>query len=234
MMSNVFKRYEIGDYSIVVIPILNDNFSYLIVKGDKAILLDPGDADPILDYLKRYKIELLQILITHSHSDHTGGCLKLQSELGVLSRSPGVEEEDINILNTICTVMSTPGHTVIHKSFYFPELEVIFTGDALINGACGRLLGGTAEQLFDSLKKISSLPSSVKVFGGHDYLEDNLKFALNEDPSCESIVDRLNVYHKNAADGLFVSIKDEILTNPFMQTNSVDEFAQLRKRKDCF
>ena len=233
-MSNVLKTFIINDYKIVVLSILEDNFCYLVINKNKALIIDPGEAEPILKYIKNESIDALQIFITHSHSDHTGGCLELQKKLGVVSRSPSVNEEQIEILDTTCSIISTPGHTQIHKSFYFPELGIIFTGDALINGACGRILGGTANQLFKSLEKISKLPASVKIFGGHDYLEENLRFSLNENSGCKSTILRINKYKKNAADGLFVSIKNEILTNPFLRCNSLKEFILLRKRKDRF
>lgn len=233
-MNNVLKTFVIGDYKIVVLSILTDNFCYLVINKNKALIIDPGEAEPILKYVKNESIEVLQILITHTHTDHTGGCLELQKKLGVVSRSPSANEEQIKILDTTCSIISTPGHTLIHKSFYFPELGIVFTGDALINGACGRLLGGTANQLFKSLEKISKLPSLVKIFGGHDYLEENLRFALNENSECKHTIFRANQYKKNAADGLFVSVEDEILTNPFLRCNSLKEFTLLRKRKDQF
>ena len=113
-MSNVLKTFIINDYKIVVLSILEDNFCYLVINKNKALIIDPGEAEPILKYIKNESIEALQIFITHSHSDHTGGCLELQKKLGVVSRSPSVNEEQIEILDTTCSIISTPGLSLIH------------------------------------------------------------------------------------------------------------------------
>lgn len=233
-MNKPFASYLIQDHSIFVLKVLEDNFVYLVCCNGKAILIDAGDAKPILKFLQSKELDLLHILITHTHQDHIAGCLDIQNELGVLSRSPASAEEVVNWLDTPCRVISTPGHTKIHKSFYFPELNIIFTGDVLINGGCGRLLGGTIDQLFNSLRKIASLPNSVRIFGGHDYLKENLRFAQQELPSCKRISERIKRYQKNKPDGLFVLLEDEKKTNPFMRCSSIKELSVLRTRKDHF
>ena len=233
-MSKLFASYSVNEYSIYALKILSDNFVYIISKNNAAILIDAGEAKPILNFLSDNHLKLQQILITHDHLDHTGGCLELQNKLGVSSRSPGTQEEKVSFLDTTCQILATPGHTAVHKSFYFPELNVIFTGDVLINGACGRLLGGTIDQLYKSLKLISNLPNTVQIFGGHDYLEENLRFASYIMPSNRTIKNRQYLYKKNKADALFVNLKEELKTNPFMLCESKDELSVLRKRKDVF
>ena len=143
-MSQPVMRHRVGDYEIIALPVLRDNFSYLISTAGKAILIDAGEAAPVLTFLAAEELQLVQVLITHHHADHTAGCRALQQELGVLSRSPSVAAEETSYLSTPCRVMATPGHTRLCKSFYFPALDALFSGDALINGGCGRVMEGSA------------------------------------------------------------------------------------------
>ena len=122
----------------------------------------------------------------------------------------------------------------VHKSFYFPELSLVFTGDALINGACGRLLGGTASELFRSLQWMASLPGETRVFGGHDYLLENLRFATALEFSVSAVERRRQQYKSDPMMALFATVEEERETNPFLSCASAVEFAALRTRKDCF
>ena len=213
---------------------LDDNYIYLLDDGEKAILIDAGEATTVLQIVRSEALTLLQVFITHDHTDHTGGCRALQEELGVLARSPSVIEREEEWLGCRCEVVSTPGHMKVHKSFYFPELSVVFTGDALINGACGRLLGGTAEQLYRSLEWVAALPGKTRVFGGHDYLLENLRFAAAEKFSLSAVERRRQQYKNDPTNALFATVEEERKTNPFLSCTSVVEFAALRMRKDCF
>ena len=109
----------------------------------------------------------------------------------------------------------------MHKSFYFPELNVVFTGDALINGACGRLLGGTAEQLYRSLAWVASLPDETRIFGGHDYLLENLRFAATTAFSLSAVERRRQQYKSDPMKALFATVAVERETNPFLSCSSV-------------
>ena len=162
-MSRAVAEQLIGRIRLRMIPVLADNFIYLLDDGEQAVLIDAGEAAPVLEIVRAESLALLQVLITHDHADHTGGCRTLQEERGVLARRPGVSARDEEWLGSRCKVVSTPGHTKVHKSFYFPELGLVFTGDALINGACGRLLGGTAEELHGSLRWLAALPDETRV-----------------------------------------------------------------------
>lgn len=233
-MNNIFFKCIINKYEVYALRVLQDNLIYLLRYNNSAILIDAGEAKPVLEFIKENNLDLIQVLITHSHHDHTAGCMEILNKTGALSRSPGLKEEMLYILGTQCQIISTPGHTSIHKSFYFPDLDIIFTGDFLINGGCGRLLGGTVEQLFNSFKKLYSLPASVRIFGGHDYLEENLKFSYQESPKCDAILKRMKDYNNDKALGLFLTLEDEKETNPFMRCNSIQELSELRSRKDRF
>ena len=233
-MKHLFAEFKINNYEIFVLKVLEDNFVYLICLNNKAILIDAGESKPILEFIDKRNIQLLQILITHNHVDHINGCQDLLNRLGVHSRSPAVVEEAIRILDTECRVISTPGHSSIHKSFYFPDLKIVFTGDLLINGGCGRVIDGTIEKLFYSLKKIKDLPDDTLVFGGHDYLESNLLFSQSIKPDDLFLKNRLDKCQKNLKDALFLDLKNEKDTNIFLQCKTFEKFVKLRKMKDFF
>ena len=233
-MSRAVKELILGSIRLRIIQVLDDNFIYLLDDGKKAILIDAGEAETVLQIVQSESLSLLQVFITHDHKDHTEGCRALQEELGVLARSPSVIEREEEWLGYRCNVVSTPGHMKVCKSFYFPELSVVFTGDTLINGACGRLLGGTAEQLYHSLEWVASLPSETRIFGGHDYLLENLRFATAEAFSVSAVERRRQQYKSDPTKALFATVAEERVTNPFLSCTSVVEFAALRMRKDCF
>ena len=227
-------RIRFGDYTLLAVPVLRDNFVYLVCRGGKAVLIDAGEADPVLKTLESEKLTLQDAFITHTHYDHVGGCRALQDRLGMLFTSPSVEDRAFVVLGTDCQSMSTPGHMAVHKTYYFPELGMLFPGDTLINGACGRLLGGTAEQLFNSLQRIKQLPDETRIYGGHDYLVDNMEFALSTEPDNDDMKARLDLYRDDPAAAIFATLAGEKQTNPFLRVDSVEAFAALRRRKDKY
>lgn len=226
------SRFLFGGHEVLAVPVLHDNFVYLVCHNEEAVLIDAGEAKPVFKILEKENFQLLGILITHTHHDHVGGCRAIVDRLGVQSTSPGVEEGEFPVLGTVCRSISTPGHMAVHKIYHFPELGILFTGDTLINGACGRLLGGTAEQLFDSLQLIKTLPDETRVFGGHDYLVDNMEFALSVEPENEDMQARLDLYRKDPASAIFATLAEEKKTNPFLRVETAGDFAELRRRKD--
>ncbi len=226
-------RFLFGEIEVLAVPVLRDNFAYLVCRGDAAVLVDAGEAKPVFQALENNHLRLQKILVTHTHHDHIGGCREIQDRLGVQSTSPAVESGDLPMLETSCCSISTPGHMAVHKTYHFPELGILFTGDTLINGACGRLLGGTAEQLFSSLRKICELPDETRIFGGHDYLVDNMEFALSVEPNNEDAKARLDLYRTDPAAAIFATLAEEKKTNPFLRVDSVEKFTAMRKRKDC-
>lgn len=227
-------RINIGDYVVVAVPVLRDNFVYLVCRAGEAVLIDAGEAKPVFQAVEENDLRLQKILITHTHHDHIGGCRRIQDRLGVQSVSPAVESAEFPVLGTVCRSISTPGHMAVHKTYYFPELNVLFAGDTLINGACGRLLGGTAQQLFSSLRKICELPDDTRIFGGHDYLVANMEFALSVEPGNAAAEARLKLYREDPAAAIFATLAEEKKTNPFLRVDTVDEFTALRKQKDSF
>ncbi len=227
-------RFQIGDYEVLAVPVLYDNYVYLVCRDGQAVLIDAGEAQPVFQTLEQESLQLLDVLITHQHHDHVGGCREIQDRLGVQSTSPGVEAGEFEMLGTSYRSISTPGHTYVHKVYYFPELAMLFAGDTLINGACGRILDGTAEQLFNSLQKIRQLPDDTRILGGHDYLVDNMAFAKMVEPDNTDVKARIERYQKDPASAIFTTLEEEKKTNPFLRVDSLEAFTELRRRKDIF
>ncbi|MDH3982096.1 MAG: MBL fold metallo-hydrolase [Kiritimatiellaceae bacterium] len=230
-------RFQFGEYELIVVQVLLSSygtFNYLLCRDGKATLIDAGQAKPIFQTLEEENLQLMNVLITHAHNDHTGGCRAIQDRLGVQSTSPGVEAVEFPMIGTLCRAISTPGHTAVHKCYCFPEIGILFTGDTIISGACGRILGGTAEQYFQSLDVIKSLPDEMRVFGGHDYLEDNMRFALSVEPDNAAMKARLERYQTDPSAAIFTTLGEEKKTNPFLRVQALEEFTALRRAKDQF
>ncbi len=228
------ERFEFGEYEVLAVPVLRDNYDYLVCRDGRAVLFDAGEAKPVLRTLDEENLQLLEGFITHTHPDHVGGCRAIQERLGILFVSPAVEERSYDVLGTPCRSISTPGHMAVHKIYHLPELGILFAGDALINGGCGRLLGGTAEQSFHSLQKIKALPDHTRIFGGHDYLVENMRFALAVEPSNANASARLELYCNDPAAAIFATLAEEKQSNPFLRVDSVESFVELRQRKDLY
>lgn len=217
-------RIRRGPIDLLVVPVLQDNFVYLVCRGDQAVLVDAGEGGPVLHELETRHLRLRQILITHRHADHTAALPELMRRV-VLEAPDAVGPVE---------ALSTPGHTAGDVSFYFPEAAAVFTGDTLINGACGRPFDGSVVQLFDSLQLIKKLPPDTLVLGGHDYLSENLRFGLTIEPDNPAISARLELYLKDPVSALFVSLQHEVETNVFLRAKTVDEFAGFRRDKNRF
>jgi len=228
------SRFQFGDFEVLVVPVLHDNFVFLVCRDGQAVLVDAGEAKPVFKILEKENLHLLNILITHTCYDHVAGCRAIQDRLGVQSTSPGVESGELQLLGTVCRSIPAPGHVAVHKIYHFPEIEILFAGDTLINGACGRLINGTAEQLFGSLQVICELPDETRIFGGHDYLAENMEFALAVDPGNADMQARFDFYRTDPASAIFATLAEERKTNPFLRVDTVEEFAALRKQKDSF
>lgn len=231
-----FLTIEHRSFTLRVVQVLRDNFVYLLSCGSQAVLIDAGAAKPVLEVLSAEQLTLKEILITHNHPDHIGGCLTLHWKTGVLARSPGQEASVFDVLGSKCQSIAASGHFSPHKLFYFPEQGWLFTGDILINGGCGRVIGkhDTVAKLYESLQIIAALPDETRVFGGHDYLEENLRFALAVDPENRAAHERLAQYAIDPAGAILSTLAEEKRSNPFFRTTSASEFAELRAQKDRF
>ncbi len=231
--------------TVSVAPILafNDNYIWTLIDDETraAVVVDPGDADPVMQYLNAHQLKLVGILITHHHWDHTNGIDKLKATYQVPVYAPakdnvsGVthpvqDNETITIPHFPIhfRVIAIPGHTLGHCAYY--SNEMIFCGDTLFAAGCGRLFEGTAEQMYSSLQKLAMLPANTKVYCGHEYTLSNLKFAKTAEPSNAHIEQRMtqvNALLEKQQPSLPSTIAEELKTNPFLRCDSEDLIQQV-------
>ena len=182
---------------LLPLPAFTDNYIWMLHDGRKALVVDPGDAQPVLDALQREGLQLETILVTHHHADHTGGVAQLRDSTGAQVYGPAGEEmpeplkrvsggDYCTAAGLTFTVMDVPGHTAGHIAFYCADFEgapLLFCGDTLFSGGCGRLFEGTPAQMLASLDSLAALPDATRVCCTHEYTLSNLKFALAVDPA---------------------------------------------------
>ncbi|MCY3974876.1 MAG: hydroxyacylglutathione hydrolase [Simkaniaceae bacterium] len=239
-MENVEEiRVGDGESYLHIIPALQDNYIYLLSRERNAVIVDPGDPDPVLSLVEAKQYRLMSALITHHHGDHTGGNEQIHKKTGC--RIIGPEDERIPCLQQSVAdgeelvfdpfkieVISTQGHTRPHVAYFFRDLNFLFSGDLLFGAGCGRLTEGTAEEMFASLQKIKKLPETTRIFFGHEYTEKNLEFALLVEPEAPAAVrDRLEKVRKIREEKRPTAPSDlatEKATNPFLRTD--DEHLQ--------
>jgi len=193
---------------IIPIPCLNDNYAYIINDDiTKTIgVVDPSEAKPIINYLRKEKLKLNYILNTHHHFDHIGGNIELQklynSKIigynGDKHRIPGInvtlnDKEKFKFGNSIIQIIHVPGHTSGHICFFFVEEKIAFTGDTLFSLGCGRIFEGDHKQMLSSLNKIKKLPLKTKIYCGHEYTLKNAEFCMKYD---EKNLDLINQFKK--------------------------------------
>ena len=237
---------------IQIIPCLQDNYSYLIIneENNTACVIDPSEADPIIEYLENNEIKLKFILNTHHHYDHVGGNKELKEKYGasVIGYSGDKQRiPEIDILlndqetwiheNFEAKVIYIPGHTLGHICFYFYKEKSVFTGDTLFSLGCGRIFEGTYSQMFDSLMKFKKLPEDTKVYCGHEYTKKNSDFCLTHDANnnnLKTMIHLINVKLKNGLPTIPSTIKDELECNIFLRSSNLETFSKLRDLKDNF
>ena len=237
---------------IQIIPCLQDNYSYLIIdeKNNTACVVDPGESEPIIKYLKNNNIDLKFILNTHHHFDHVGGNKKLKEKYGAnvigfkgdKDKIPGidilVDDQEIWKYESFeSKIIHIPGHTLGHVCFYFYNDKSIFTGDTLFSLGCGRIFEGTYSQMYESLKKIKDLPQDTQVFCGHEYTIQNSKFCMLHDKNNENLKKKIKEVKKKLQNNLPTipsTIKDELECNIFLRSNNIETFSKLRDLKDNF
>jgi hydroxyacylglutathione hydrolase len=245
------------------IPFLSDNYAWALHDGKNAVIVDPGEAPPIRNFLKNGNLRLSHILITHHHADHCGGAAELKKEffdcriIGPDDTRLKVRDDPVRggeertVLGLSMNIIGAPGHTKTHMLYYFPTLRALFTGDTLFSSGCGRLFEGSAEDMHCSLTKCAALEDDTRIFPGHEYTEENLRFALTVDPANPAIAQRLvevkRLRRRGHASAL-TTIAMEKTFNPFLRVkdlalrkklgmesaSDVEVFARLREMKDRF
>ena len=237
---------------VEIIPCLQDNYSYLIIdeNNNSACVVDPGEAKPIVDYLKNKNIKLRYILNTHHHFDHIGGNEYLKKKFGSIvvgfkkdmNRIPEIDIllEDNQIWkaeNFEAKIIHIPGHTSGHICFHFFQEKLVFTGDTLFSLGCGRIFEGTYEQMFCSLKKIKKLPKDTEIYCGHEYTLQNSNFCIAKDPSnlkLKEKIKKINQKSKNNLPTIPSILSDELECNIFLKAKDLKSFSKLRDLKDNF
>ena len=223
-----------NNVSVVPIPAFKDNYIWLIRNQRYAAVVDPGDASPVLNYLRREKLELAAILNTHHHADHVGGNAGLLREFPVPVYGPRNEsipnvthplaEGDrvsVPLLGLEFGVLDIPGHTAGHIAYYGANL--LFCGDTLFACGCGKLFEGTAQQMYSSLEKLSNLPDATLVYCGHEYTLANIQFAKAADPQNAALLKReanVRELRERGMPTLPSDIRLEKATNPFLRCNN--------------
>ncbi|WP_196137425.1 hydroxyacylglutathione hydrolase [Aliikangiella sp. G2MR2-5] len=226
-------------FSITPVPAFNDNYLWVLHNSKHALVVDPGDPVPVIRYLTEKNLKLCAILITHHHADHTGGMAKLSNEYKCPTYGP--ENDPVANLdhalvngNTIeipelelgFNILGVPGHTLGHIAYYSDSATlpgpILFCGDTLFSGGCGRLFEGSPEQMWDSLQKLRALPDSTQVFPAHEYTLANLKFAQAVEPKNKKLADYLIKAQQTRLLGnptLPSTIELEKQINPFLRVN---------------
>lgn len=183
--------------NLIPLPAFSDNYIWMLHDGRKAVVVDPGDAEPVLQALQRHGLQLTAILVTHHHPDHVGGVDTLRDATGATVYGPARERipeplvrlgagDHVDTLGLRFEVLDVPGHTAGHIAFYCPEMDgspLLFCGDTLFSGGCGRLFEGTPAQMLDSLDRLAALPGNTRVCCTHEYTLSNLKFARAVEPA---------------------------------------------------
>jgi hydroxyacylglutathione hydrolase len=222
---------------LIPLPAFQDNYLWLLHDGQRALVVDPGDAAPVQAALAREGLRLDAILVTHHHPDHVGGVAALREATGAKVWGPAREQipepltrlaggDHVDVLGLRFEVIDVPGHTAGHIAYYCPDIDgtpLVFCGDTLFSGGCGRLFEGTPAQMFDSLAQLAALPGNTRVCCTHEYTLSNLKFATAVEPGNS----QLSHYRQQCEDRR--SRGEPTLPSTIALENSVNPFLRTRQ-----
>jgi hydroxyacylglutathione hydrolase len=249
---------------VIPIPAFNDNYIWTLINDKIVYVVDPGDAAPVMAFCDEHGLSLQGILITHHHWDHTNGVEQLVAQFPKLTiygpnNSPfkgithTLEDKQVITLDDLSisfNIMMVPGHTLDHIAYY--NEEMLFCGDTLFNGGCGRLFEGTPAQMLSSLSRLAALPEATKVYCTHEYTRANLDFAVFIEPNNQDLVSYRDELSKHNNISLPTTIAIQKAINPFLRshiddvknsimtkttinnTDDVSIFAALRELKDNY
>jgi hydroxyacylglutathione hydrolase len=236
--------------AIIPIGAFSDNYIWLLRKGAHAVIVDPGDAGPVLACLEREELLLTGILNTHHHGDHVGGNVELLRRFDVPVYGPARESIPgrthplrdggsvrLDALGITLAVLDVPGHTAGHIAYVGEAagVPVAFVGDTLFAGGCGRLFEGSPADMLASLAKLAALPAPTKIYCAHEYTLANLRFALAVEPGNAALAARQAVEQgkRDRGEPTVPSTLDlELATNPFLRVAIPEVAAAARVRAD--
>jgi hydroxyacylglutathione hydrolase len=257
---------------LIPLPAFTDNYIWMLHDGRRAWVVDPGDAQPVLDALQQDGLQLEGILVTHHHPDHVGGVDMLRERTGAAVWGPAreripqpctplVQGDHVDVLGCRFTVIDVPGHTAGHIAYFCAAVDaggsnapVLFCGDTLFSGGCGRLFEGTPAQMLASLDALAALPGPARVCCTHEYTLSNLKFASAVEPHNAALAEYITWCQAQRArqvPTLPSTLGRELQINPFLRSrhhavveaarrfnptadNEVSVFAALRQWKNEF
>lgn len=220
---------------LIPLPAFQDNYLWLLHHRGHALVVDPGDAGPVHDALQQHDLVLDGILVTHHHADHTGGVAELQQATSAILYGPASETipgdchpvrggEQVQLLGTGWRVIDVPGHTRGHVAYFAEAVAgapLLFCGDTLFSGGCGRIFEGTPAQMLASLDRLAALPAATRVCCAHEYTLANLRFAATVEPGNAALADYVRHCEALRARGeptLPGSIGTERAINPFLRS----------------
>ena len=250
--------------NLISIPAFQDNYIWVLSEDSgRCLIVDPGEAAPVLAAIEQNRWQPEAILLTHHHHDHVGGVKKLREKFPAIAVYGPAETQDkgtthivkdgesISVLGSEFSIFATPGHTLGHICFF--SAPYLFCGDTMFSGGCGRLFEGTTEQMYQSFKKINALPDETIICCAHEYTLANMKFALSilpHDSFINEYYRKVNELRVKKQMTLPVILKNERRNNIFLRTEDIDlineinketilqqpeeRFAWLRSKKDTF
>lgn len=244
--------------NLLPLPAFADNYIWMLHDGQRALVVDPGDAQPVLQALQQEGVQLQGILVTHHHNDHTGGVAALRDATGAAVFGPAHEPmpeplqrvqggDTVRLLDLDFQVLDVPGHTAGHIAYVCrPDTEapILFCGDTLFSAGCGRLFEGTPAQMHASLTRLAALPDATRVCCAHEYTLSNLKFALEVEPDNAVLVrhaEHCQTLRAESRPTLPSTIATERQINPFLRSDQPSILAsalrfdaQSVERDGCF
>ena len=234
--------------AIIAVPQLKDNYAYLLSddQSDECAVVDCAEADKVLAAAKAHGLRPSTVLSTHFHRDHVGGNLDLAAAIPGLrvygaraenGRIPALTDpvddgDEVRVGSLRGRAIGIPAHTNGHVAYYFPAIKAVFTGDTLFIAGCGRLFEGHADTMVNSLAKLMALPDDTAVYCGHEYTENNLRFALTLEPHNPKLVEKSEWARGMREQGRFTvpsTVGAEKQFNPFVRTHSEEIRANLTR-----
>lgn len=237
---------------VVRVPAFRDNYIWLLHDGasGETVVVDPGDAAPVLNAAATRGWTIGQIWNTHWHPDHVGGNLEIKAKTGCTvtgpageaTKIPGIDRavgsgDMVAIGDRRAEVIEVPAHTAGHIAYHLAADGLLFPGDTLFAMGCGRLFEGTPADMWASLGRLMALPDATQVYCAHEYTAGNARFALTVEPDNPALIERMAAVEAARSRGeatVPTTIGLERATNPFTRASDLAEFARRRAAKDVF